>query len=258
MNYLPVLSFPTDLFSFRFCRSVIAEYIGTTTFIFTSVGVAVTSPSQAAAVFGASAAMVIYSIGPTSGGHLNPAVTLTLCLFGQYNLFKGVILAATQFLASVTGVALVHCLYPTTLTGSLALNKPTPGVTTIQAFVLEVIGTAILTFTVYAVAVDPKANEPVGRAPLVAPGVIGLAICVIHAFLIPLTNCGINPARSFASALVSNEWTDLPLFLLAPLVGGPLGASLHYLPALLTDNIETPVANIREAGANTAMKVATT
>lgn len=248
--------FPSDLVSFRFCRSIIAEFVGTTMFIFASIGAAITNPGQAAAIFGASTAMVIYSIGPTSGGHLNPAVTFTLCFFGHYNFFKGAILIMTQFLASATGVALVHLLSPFNVRASL--NKPTPCVTTLQAFILEVFGTAMLTFVLYTVAVDPKANEPAGRAPLIAPAVIGLAVFIAHVCLIPLTNCGINPARSFGSALIANEWADLPLFILAPMIGGPLGAALHYLPALLTDNVETAVVKIREAGANTAMKVTTT
>lgn len=252
------ITFPPDLLSFRFFRSVVAEFFGTSMFIFTSVGTALVTPTQTALVFGLSTAVVGYSIGPTSGGHINPVVTWTLCLFGHYNVFKGIVLITTQFLATATGFVLVKGLFPIVYHGNIALNSVTHDITTTQAFFLEVIGTSIITFTLFAVAVDPKSNEPMGRAQTIAPLAIGLAVFIAHTSLIPLTNCGINPARSFGAALINNKWSELPIFIFAPLIGGPLGAALHYLPALLTDEVETTIIKINEVGSNTALKVATT
>lgn len=283
------ISVPKDLASWRFLRALIAEFFGMFFFLFITIGTVVGSkvlvadsyktvvsntlngaaPTmdvrvQAADIytfgfaFGISIAVLVYNIGPTSGGHLNPAVTFALMVFGQHNVFKGLLFMVAQFLGATVGTAMVKALYPANIQGNLAINALAVGVSNAQGFFLEVFGTAILTFTVFAMAVDPKANEPAGRAPFMAPLAIGLSVLLAHLCLIPVTNCGINPARSFGPALVYGEWHDYWIFFFAPMLGGPLGAAMHYVPALMTDSDETAVAQIDQAGGNTAMKVSTT
>lgn len=234
-----------------------AEYVGVVFFLFSSIATAITSPSQTAVAFGLASTVISFCIGPTSGGHLNPAVTWSLIVFRQYSVVKGIVVIFAQFLGAATGAWLVKVMYPNAIYGSLSRNALNPAVSDIQGFMLEVTGTAILAFVVFAVAVDPKANEPMGRSPYMAPIAIGLAVYLVHLSLLSVTSCGINPARSFGPAIVTGEWSGFPLFLFAPLVGGPLGAALHYLPALLTDVVESDVATIRSASGNTTMKIAT-
>lgn len=250
-------SIVSALLSRRFFRTVMAEYVGVVFFLFTSIGTAIASPSHTATAFGLAASVITFCVGPTSGGHLNPAVTWSLVIFRQYSALKGIVVVFVQFLGAATGTWLIKALYPKTIHGSLSRNTLNPEVSELQGFMLELLGTAILTFAVFAVAVDPKANEPAGRSPFMAPLAIGLTVYLLHTCLLPVSSCGINPARSFGPVLLTGQWSEFPLFLIAPLVGGPLGAALHYLPALLTDLVESDVANIRSASGNTTMKIAT-
>eukprot|EP00123_Amoebidium_parasiticum_P018526 comp24232_c2_seq9/m.44695 comp24232_c2_seq9/g.44695 ORF comp24232_c2_seq9/g.44695 comp24232_c2_seq9/m.44695 type:complete len:317 (-) comp24232_c2_seq9:297-1247(-) len=281
-------SVPSDLTSRRFLRALVAEFVGMMFFLLITIGTVVSSTvlmpgyqtmysnantnSQApsffrvseadkyvyAFTFGISIAVLVYNTGPTSGGHLNPAVTCALVTFGKHNFFKGILFIISQFLGATVGTALVKGLYPDQRHGNFALNALAGDVSTAQGFFLEVFGTAILTYTVFAMAVDPKANEPHGRAPYMAPLAIGFSVLLAHLVLIPVTNCGINPARSFGPALITGDWTNYWIFFFGPMLGGPLGAAFHYVPArFLVDEEESAVADIKDTGANTAMKVQT-
>ncbi len=110
-----------------------------------------------------------------------------------------------------------------------------------SAFVVEMFGTFMLMFTVLMTAVHKKS-----AAGNLAPLSIGFTVFFAHMTSIPITNCGINPARSFGSAVVAtmlpwhedsgsetrriNEaWSQMWFFWLVPLFGAVLGAAVFRL-----------------------------
>lgn len=74
----------------------------------------------------------------------------------------------------------------------------------------EIIGTFVLVYTVFS-ATDPKRNARDSHVPVLAPLPIGFAVFMVHLATIPVTGTGINPARSFGSAVIYNDgkiWDD--------------------------------------------------
>jgi glycerol uptake facilitator-like aquaporin len=105
-----------------------------------------------------------------------------------------------------------------------------------HGMLLEAMGTFVLVWTIFAVAVNPRLNS--GN---VAPLYIGLAVGVVHFFLIPLTGAGINPARTFGPALflpdvadgLPGRWTDAWIYYIGPLLGAAAAGLIYYVLYLM-------------------------
>ncbi|MGN6605894.1 MAG: MIP/aquaporin family protein [Jatrophihabitans sp.] len=210
-------------------REPLAEFVGTLVLVFFAVGSAVFgfdkigAPGVALA-FGFVLLALAYAIGPTSGCHVNPAVTLGVLLRKGMTVEKAVTYWVAQVLGGIVGAALLKLMVSSfgkvkDQTGGLGTNDWGTSISGPGAFVLEIVLTFLLVFVVLLVT---------GRAA--APGFAGLAIglvlTVIHFVGIPLDGTSVNPARSLGPALfhggtpLSHVW----LFLLATLIGGALAA----------------------------------
>jgi len=222
-------------------RKLAAEFFGTAILVFFACGVATLmfgfgfdGGSVAAGIvatalaFGLVLMGLIYTIGSVSGCHVNPAVTIGALVAGRIQLGEAIGYWVAQFLGGIAG-ALVLWL---TLSGSPAYSRTQTGLgadgygslsmthlNVGSAFLVEVILTAVFIFVI--LAVTSKAGHPaiVGIA-------IGLTLTVIHLVGIALTGTSVNPARSFGPALIvgGEALKQVWLFIVAPLVGGILGA----------------------------------
>eukprot|EP01134_Creolimax_fragrantissima_P007869 CFRG7869T1 len=259
-------------------RAYVAEFFGMLFFLFVGVGTATSTYSaqlnaQSAffpsdplpeifalpvnmvlmigLAFGIAIMVLVYSTAHISGGHLNPAVTMAMIVFGEINAIKGVIYIIVQTLGASTGVALVKALWSGTDTKgfNLATLAVNPSLSIAQGFFLEFIGTALLVFVIFSAVVDKKGSTFVHH---MGPMAIGFTVFIAHLTLVPMTGCGINPARAFGSAAVSHDWTDQWLYWVAPLIGGPLGGALSYLPYQFENNCVCD--NEETAHACTSMK----
>ncbi len=232
-------------------RRLVAEMLGTALLVFFAVGTAtlsfgfkLTGSSTSAGVvttslaFGLVLLALVYAIGPVSGCHVNPAVTLGVLLRKGMPVREAVAYWIAQFLGGIVGGALLELMTSsfgkvTDQTGGLGTNDWGKSVTAGGAFLLEVILTFLLVFVVLLVT---------GRAA--APGFAGLAIglvlTVIHLVGIPLDGTSVNPARSLGPAIFAgtHAMSHVWLFIVAPLVGGALAA----LIAALLFFIESPAA----------------
>lgn len=223
-----------------FWRAVSAEFLAMFLFVFVCVGAALSTlgiaegadakalPTATLAIslcFGLMIFVLAHCFGHISGAHINPAVTVTLMISGRVDPVKGVFYIVAQCCGSIasSGILMVVMgLQPDTMGGSNALAKGDHN-TILQAFVGELILTFLLCFTVMA-TIDPSRDASLG------PLAIGMAVCVAHIILVPITGCGINPARSLGPALFSapqGALKDLWVFLVAPLVASPLAAVLY-------------------------------
>jgi aquaporin Z len=222
---------PTDT------RIVVCEFFGTLVLVFFGVGAAALSGSYIgtlgiALAFGFVLLAIAYAIGPISGSHVNPAVTLGMLLARRINLRSAIEYWVAQFLGAIVGAALLllvseqvpgfkrHGAFGTNGYGT----RSAVGINIFGAFVAEAILTFLLVFVVLAVTHKIAVVGFDGLA-------IGLALAVIHMVGIPLTGTGVNPARSLAPALFAGSpaLTQVWLFLVAPLVGAALAALAHQV-----------------------------
>lgn len=225
-----------------------AEAIGTFVLVFGGLGTAVIAGNKVgnlgiAFAFGLSLLAMAYAIGPVSGCHINPAVTLGLLVNGRIAVAEAVRYWIAQVLGAIAAAGLVLAVasgrpggYSAGAEGLAAngfrAHSPT-GYALGSAFAVEVILTALLVFTVLA-ATDRIANVAFAGLP------IGLVLVLIHLASIPVDNTSVNPARSIGPSVFVGGWAlrQLWLFIVAPLLGGLLAALVHRL--LFRDTQQIP------------------
>ncbi len=217
-------------------KAYLAEAIGTFVLVFGGCGSAVLAGDHigfagVAAAFGLTLLTMVYTIGPISGCHINPAVTLGLFLSGKFpaNRIAGYWVAQIVGGIVAAGVLLVIAHgtgnFDPTVTGfaSNGYGDRSPGHYGLgAAFLCEVVLTAFLILTILG-ATDVKA--PVGFAGLA----IGLMLTLIHLVSIPVTNTSVNPARSIGPAIFAGSaaLSQLWMFIVAPLIGAALAAGVY-------------------------------
>lgn len=227
-------------------RKFAVEFLGTAILVFLAVGTATLmfgfkfdGGSVAAGVvvtalaFGLTLLALVYLIGPVSGCHVNPAVTIGALLAGRIALAEAVGYWIAQFAGGIAGALVLwgsfstSPLYSRTATGLGTDGYGSKSLIHIGAggaFVFETVLTAIFVFVVLRVT---SATANAATAAIA----IGLALTVVHLAGITITGTSVNPARSLGPALVvgGTALSQVWLFIVAPLVGGILAAGLHQL-----------------------------
>jgi aquaporin Z len=233
-------------------KRYLAELVGTFVLVVGGVGAAVLAGDKigflgVALAFGLSLLAMVYTIGPISGCHINPAVTAGLLLCRKMPARDAVGYVVAQIAGAVLAAALVWLIasgvpggYDPALKGLAAngFGSHSPGgYGLVAAFAAETVLTFFLVFTVLG-ATDIKA--PVGFAGIA----IGLVLTLIHLVGIPVTNTSVNPARSIGPALFVRGWalSQLWLFIVAPLLGAVIAAAIYLLIRLPGTVLEVPVA----------------
>ncbi|HXB16676.1 MAG TPA: aquaporin [Solirubrobacteraceae bacterium] len=214
-----------------------AEFVGTFVLVFGGIGTAVFAGTHVgylgvSLAFGLGLLAMAYAVGPISGCHINPAVTLGLLLRGRIELGASLRYWAAQVLGGIAAAGLVLAIvsgrkggYDVRMEG-LAANgygAHSPGGFPIgSAIAAEALLTAFLAFTVLA-ATDRIANAAFAGIP------IGLVLALANLVAIPVTNASINPARSIGPAIFVGGWAleQVWVFIVAPLAGGLLAALVH-------------------------------
>lgn len=214
-----------------------AEVLGTFVLVFGGVGAAVIAGEAIGALgvalaFGLSLLAMAYAIGPISGCHINPAVTLGLLASRRIEGREAAAYWIGQLLGALLAAAALAIIvkarsggydFSEEGFGANGYGSHSPdGYPAGAAFLAEVILTALLVFTVLA-ATDKLASVAFAGIP------IGFVLTLIHLVGIPVDNTSVNPARSVGPAVFVGDWAleQLWLFILAPLLGGLLGSVLH-------------------------------
>ncbi len=209
-------------------RKLVAEFIGTFALVFLAVGTAVVGITThgtgfVAFAFGFVLVLGVYSIGPISGCHINPAVTLSMALSKRMPWTEAVGYWIVQVVGAIAAAAVLKLMvsefHVTDETGTLGTNGWGKSINGVGAFVVE----ALLTFLfvlVILLATDRASNAALAGVA------IGATLAVVHLVGIPLTGTGVNPARSIGPALFEGgeALKQLWLFIVAPLIGGALAA----------------------------------
>jgi len=215
-----------------------AELVGTMVLVLFGCGAAVLGPAPfdqlaVSLAFGFAIVAMAYGIGPVSGCHVNPAVSLAAFVAGRMSAKDMVLYWAAQFIGALIGAFLLS-LIAKTGTANLGQNGWGPGYlgeySMAAAAIFEIVMTAIFVVVILGVSGDK------GHGPL-AGVAIGITLAVIHIVGIQVTGVSVNPARSFGPALLAGgtALSQLWLFIVAPLVGAALGALLFRLKVLDPD-----------------------
>jgi aquaporin Z len=217
----------------------VAELVGTFVLVFASCGSAVLAGDKigflgVSLAFGLSLLAMVYAIGPISGCHINPAVTVGILITRKMDAKYAPGYIVAQILGAILASGLLLLIVQGTPSGydpsvaGFAANgygDHSPGhYTLLSAFLVEVILTFFLVFTVLG-ATDIKA--PVGFAGIA----IGFVLTLIHLVGIPVTNTSVNPARSIGPAIFVGGWAigQLWLFIIAPLIGAVIAAAVYMV-----------------------------
>jgi aquaporin Z len=216
-------------------RIAVAEAIGTAVLVMGGVGTAVLATAEGLSVgtlgvslaFGISLLVMVYAIGPVSGCHINPAVTVGLWSIGKTKSGDVAYYVLGQLVGAAVGGLAIFAIASGVdgfdATNNFAQNgwaDFSPGGYNFGAMaVAEVVFTALLVFVIGGTTHKRFTAPAAGLA-------IGLTLALIHLISIPVDNTSVNPARSFASALFagSDAFEQLWAFVVFPLVGGVLGA----------------------------------
>ena len=229
-----------------------AEFIGTFWLVLGGCGSAVLAaafPDVGIGLLGVSLAFGLtvvtgaYALGPVSGGHFNPAVSIGLWTGGRFPAALLLPYIVAQVLGGIVGAGVLFLIASGKADFSLAggfasngydLHSP-GGYSMVAALVCEVVMTFMFLIVILGTT---HQRAPVGFAGIA----IGLGLTLIHLISIPVTNTSVNPARSTGTAVFVGGWAlqQLWLFWLAPIAGAAIAGFTHK--ALLEGRaVEPPV-----------------
>lgn len=210
-------------------NKLIAEFIGTAVLVLIGCGAAVLGGEHIGQVgialaFGLAIVAMAYGIGPISGCHINPAVSLAVHLAGRMPLTEMVQYWVAQFAGALVGALILLAIVGSNASlGQNGWGLGYLGEYALQAALLfEIVFTAIFVVVILGSTGEKAAPGFPGLA-------IGLTLAAIHLVGIQVTGVSVNPARSFGPAVLvgGTALAQLWLFIVAPLVGGALGGLLY-------------------------------
>jgi aquaporin Z len=209
---------------------MVAEFIGTFALVLFGCGAAVLGGEHVgqlgiALAFGFAIIAMAYGIGPVSGCHVNPAVSLAAFVAGRMSVKEMLFYWVAQFAGATAGAAVLMVIAGGTADG-LGQNGWGPGYlgqfSLHAALVFEVVMTALFVIVILG-------STGTDAAPGFAGLGIGITLAVIHIVGIQVTGVSVNPARSFGPAILvgGQAVAQLWLFFVAPAIGAVLGALLY-------------------------------
>lgn len=213
-------------------RKYVAELIGTMALVFFGCGAAVLAGAKIgflgiAFAFGMVVMVMVYAIGPISGCHINPAITIAMLAARKISLRDSILYIVMQCIGAIIGAELLLwiALGMQGYTSAAGLGQNGYGDLSPLKFTMQsgMIAEVVLTFFFILVIFGATSKEaPKGFAG----AAIGFTLFIVHLVGIPVTGTSVNPARSLGPALIigGEAVNQLWLFWLAPIIGGLLAA----------------------------------
>ena len=195
----------------------LSEVLGTFAILFCGTGAIIINQETHGAIthvgvamtFGLIVTSMIYALGNISGAHFNPAVTIAFTVAGKFPVRQVLPYIVSQLVGAVLASATLRYLFP----GNELLGTTLPAGSEAQSFILEFILTFFLMLVILNVAYGSKEQG------MFAGLAIGAVVLLEAMFAGPICGASMNPARSFAPAMVSGHLEHLWLYLVAPTVG---------------------------------------
>lgn len=219
-----------------FSKQTTAEVFGTFWLVFGGCGSAVLAGAYignagVALAFGLTVLTMAFAIGHISGCHLNPAVSIGLCVAGRFEKKELLPYIIAQIIGAILAAG-VLCVIASGMSGfdlvksGFAANgygEHSPGhYNMLSCAITEIVLTFFFLLVILG-SLDKRANQKF------APIAIGLALTLIHLIGIPVTNLSVNPARSIGPAVFVGGWAlcQLWLFLIMPIIGAAMAGIVY-------------------------------
>ncbi|RME99777.1 MAG: aquaporin family protein [Chloroflexi bacterium] len=203
-------------------KALTAEFIGTFTLIFIGAGAGALGIGGLVGVALAHGLVILtfaYAYGPISGGHFNPAITISLWTAKEVDTPTAAAYIVVQLVGGIVGAIVLAFVLGGTQTG-LGATVLGEGVSPIQGLVLEAILTFLLANAVLNTAVSGKAGNA-------APVAIGLTLTLAILMGGPLTGGSLNPARTLGPAVVTGNFSNIWAYFVGQIAGGAVAALLY-------------------------------
>ena len=220
----------------RIAPKLLAEFIGTFSFVFIGAGAAavvgggagLSGITAVAFAHGLAIMAFAFAYGSVSGGHMNPAVTVGVLAAGAMRAGEAAGYIVSQLIGGVAGALLLRTVLGGAATGlgmptlahGLALGATTVTVTPEAGFMIE----AALAFFLVTVVLS---TAVAGRASSLAPLAIGMTLTFNILMGGALTGAPFNPARALGPMVATGNFSDAWLYMAAPIVGAIVAAILH-------------------------------
>jgi aquaporin Z len=214
-------------------RKYLAELIGTFVLVFIGCGSAVIAGGHVGFLgisfaFGLSVLVMVYAIGPISGCHINPAISIAMLAAGKQKFKDTVFYIIFQCVGAIAAAAVLMAIAGgregyTVAIGGLGQNgygiHSPAGYSMAAALLAEIVLTAVFLLVIFG---STSEKAPAGFAGVA----IGLSLVIIHIVGIPITGTSVNPARSLGPALLvgGGALAQVWLFIVAPIIGALIAA----------------------------------
>jgi aquaporin Z len=164
---------------------------------------------------------VIYFMGAVGGAHLNPAVTLSFALRGNFPWRRVPGYVGMQLVGAVVAAAFLRAMFGNV--GHLGATLPLHGINDVQVFLLE----AVLTLGLVSVILGTASGgRNIGPNAALA---VGAYIALAGLWAAPISGASMNPARSFGPAVLGGHWTAFWAYVVGPILGGLVAVGFAWI-----------------------------
>ncbi|MBN2112618.1 MAG: aquaporin [Acidimicrobiia bacterium] len=202
-----------------------AEFLGTLVLVGIGTGtiIGIGSGGDAfvvtvALAFGLALMTALYMVGRVSGGHFNPAVSLAAFLDKRINLQDMVAYWIAQVAGALTASAVFAWVLDRAAVAGTYTQIGRPVVNELSGLIAEAVFTAVFVFAILVLAKSQAHTKYLG---------MGVALAAVHFVGIAFTGASVNPARTFAPALVGGTWDGFWVFIVGPALGAVLAWVLY-------------------------------
>ncbi|MCA9878060.1 MAG: MIP family channel protein [Thermomicrobiales bacterium] len=242
-------------------KAAVAEFLGPFALVVAGVGTIIATQNlgdggnlvAVGLAHGLAIGLMVAAMGAISGGHFNPAVTISFLATGNVAPVRAGVYIVAQLLGGIAGAGVLTLIFPAL--GELGRNNAGvnlgvpalgPDITPLGGTLLEAIMTFFLVLVIFGTAVDSRGPKAI------APLAIGLTIAMDIFFGGRLTGAAMNPARAFGPEVIQQDFTGFWIYWVGPVVGGLVAAFLYTFlwlqpaaptaPARVTESAVAPPA----------------
>lgn len=208
-------------------KKLFSEFLGTFTLIFLGAGSIVAGKADLQGIafaHGLAIFVMVSAFAGISGAHFNPAVSVAMFVTGRLAITELFYFVIAQIAGGAAASALLKSIFGSS--NGYGLPALAAEISVSSGVLAEAIGTALLVLVIFGVAVDKR-----GPFASISGLPIGLTITAVILAIGPATGAALNPARWFGPALIAGDWTDIWLYIGAPIVGAVLAGSIYQLVA---------------------------
>jgi aquaporin Z len=205
----------------EFFGTMVLVLVGCSSIVLTGLGSAF--PLAALPIglaFGLAFTAMVYTVGPISGCHINPAVTAAFWSAGRISGADAIAYVVAQFIGAIVGAILLIIIVKGKVGGysvsGNGLGETTWGTYGVwAAIVAEFLGTVIFTLVILAATGEKGFGVMAGL-------IIGTTLMILHLAFISVSGASFNPARSFGPAMFVGHkaFGQVWMYLIIPILGG--------------------------------------